>query len=54
MMPGFKNFQPIEKGQLLGHDARGEVRAPKNGCILMPLYQQQGDEGFFIIKVIEH
>ena len=53
MHPGFKNFQPIESGQLLAHDRHGEIRAKHDGRILMPLYQKQGEDGFFVIKNIE-
>ena len=53
MMPGYKNFQSIEKGELLAKDKNGEIRALESGLILMPLYQKQGDDGFFLIKTIE-
>lgn len=45
---GFNNFDRIEQGQTLASDARGPVRAPKSGQILMPLYQKLGEDGFFI------
>ncbi|MDX1685064.1 MAG: succinylglutamate desuccinylase/aspartoacylase family protein [Saprospiraceae bacterium] len=50
MLPGFRNFQKIKKGQLLAHDINGPIYAPKSGYMLMPLYQSQGEDGFFIIK----
>jgi len=53
MHPGFKNFQPVEEGQLLAHDRHGEIRAKHDGRILMPLYQKQGEDGFFVIRNIE-
>lgn len=49
----YTNFEPIEKGELLAYDSKGEVRAPQSGYILMPLYQKQGSDGFFIIEHIE-
>ncbi len=49
MLPGFINFQPIKKGQLVAHDRKGPIYAPLDGYILMPLYQRQGGEGFFIV-----
>lgn len=52
MMPGFRNFQKIEKGQLLGRNKFGEIRSPESGLILMPLYQKQGEDGFFIVREI--
>ncbi len=50
MVPGYKNFQPVKKGQLLAYDKKGPIYAPVDGLILMPLYQPQGEDGFFIIK----
>jgi len=50
MKPGYKNFQRIEEGEVLGQDVNGEVKAPYQGYIMMPLYQKQGDEGFFITQ----
>lgn len=50
MLPGFRNFQKIKKGDLLAHDVNGPVYAPYSGYMLMPLYQSQGEDGFFIIK----
>jgi len=52
MDAGFRNFQPIRKGQRLGSDARGAVNAPEGGLIFMPLYQKQGDDGFFIVRPV--
>ena len=46
MQPGFTNFQPVKRGQLLAHDRHGPIRAAESGQILMPLYQGQGADGF--------
>lgn len=50
MLPGFQNFQPITKQTLIAHDHQGDIYAPSDGYLLMPLYQSLGDEGFFIIQ----
>ncbi len=50
MLPGFRNFQQIEKGQPLAKDVHCTILSPTDGMILMPLYQTQGEDGFFIIK----
>ncbi|MCB9082487.1 MAG: succinylglutamate desuccinylase/aspartoacylase family protein [Lewinellaceae bacterium] len=50
MLPGFHNFQPIYAGQVLAQDKRGWVVAPEDGLLLMPLYQKQGSEGFFLVR----
>jgi predicted deacylase len=48
MRPGFTNFDPIKKDQVLAENKVGPVRASRSGVILMPLYQKLGDDGFFI------
>lgn len=53
MRPGYRNFQPIENGELLADDVNGPIAAPCGGYILMPLYQEQGEEGFFIVQEYE-
>ncbi|HKK93759.1 MAG TPA: succinylglutamate desuccinylase/aspartoacylase family protein [Longimicrobiales bacterium] len=50
MAPGWQNFQPVRKGETLAEDADGPVRAPERGRMLMPLYQEQGEDGFFIVR----
>lgn len=49
---GFENFQLVRKGDLLANDKRGEVKAIETGLILMPLYQTQGEDGFFLGREI--
>lgn len=48
MEPGIYNFDPVTEGQLLGENRRGPILARESGMVLMPLYQKQGDDGFFI------
>ena len=50
MGPGWENFHPVAKGQVVAADVRGPVPAPYQGRMLMPLYQKQGEDGFFIIR----
>lgn len=52
MEPGFHSFQPIAKDELLAKNKFGEVRAKEKGRVFMPLYQDQGDDGFFIVRRI--
>ena len=49
MIPGFTNFQKIQKDTLLAHDKNGPIRAACDGLILMPHYQKKGNDGFFMI-----
>ena len=50
MEPGFINFQHIEKGTVLAQENGQPVKAPVSGNIFMPLYQNQGADGFFIVE----
>ncbi|MEM6719318.1 MAG: succinylglutamate desuccinylase/aspartoacylase family protein [Bacteroidota bacterium] len=52
MQPGFKNFDPIEKHQHIATCNEELIKASVSGKIFMPLYQAQGDDGFFIITRI--
>jgi succinylglutamate desuccinylase len=48
MVPGYVSFQPVTKGELLGQQQGGPVRATEDGLVLLPLYQGQGEDGFFL------
>ncbi|MGB5553342.1 MAG: succinylglutamate desuccinylase/aspartoacylase family protein [Flavobacteriaceae bacterium] len=50
MNQGFQNFQEIEKGTLLAVLNDQTIKAEKNTILFMPLYQEQGEEGFFLIR----
>ncbi len=52
MRPGYQNFQPVAKNEILAEDRNGLIFSPEDGMILMPLYQKQGSDGFFLIKKI--
>lgn len=52
MMPDYKNFQAVKKGELLAHNRHGPIYAQADGRLLMPLYQPQGDDGFFLIRTV--
>lgn len=47
MEPGYANIQRTPSGALLARDAAGEIRAPFDGLVLLPLYQPLGADGFF-------
>jgi succinylglutamate desuccinylase len=47
MEPGFRNLDHARAEQLLARDRNGEIRAPHDGLVMLPLYQPQGDDGFF-------
>jgi len=52
MEPGYGNFHPVAKGQLLARDEHGLVLAPESGRLLLPLYQGKGSDGFFIAREV--
>jgi len=52
MRPGFRNFQQVKRGDMLAEDHRGGIAAPQSGLLLMPLYQAEGEDGFFIGRPI--
>lgn len=53
MKPGYANFQRVEKGKVLAKDKSGPIQMPEDGRIFMPLYQRQGNDGFFQIRTIK-
>jgi succinylglutamate desuccinylase len=50
MNPGYKNFQKIAKGEELARDKKGPIYASKEAMIFMPLYQNSGNDGFFLVE----
>jgi succinylglutamate desuccinylase len=50
MRPGYRNFEPVGKGEVVATDRRGPVRTREAGRILMPLYQAKGNDGFFLVR----
>lgn len=54
MKPGYRNFQPISRGEVLASNHRGEIRNTAPGNIFMPLYQSQGNDGYFRIRKVAY
>lgn len=52
MLNGFKSFQNIKKGTKLAMSNNKEILSKHNATLFMPLYQDIGDDGFFIIRKI--
>ena len=50
MEPGLRSFVPVGKGQVVARDGSGPVRAPEKGLMLMPRYQGQGEDGYFLAR----
>ncbi len=52
MRPGYKNFQWLEKGLVIADDKNGPIVIEEDCFLLMPLYQKQGNDGFFLIREV--
>ncbi|EAR02839.1 succinylglutamate desuccinylase/aspartoacylase family protein [Maribacter sp. HTCC2170] len=52
MMEGFKSFEEVVEGTPLAMERDEFIKAEKDTIIFMPLYQEQGEEGFFLIRKI--
>lgn len=50
MRPGLSGFQSVRAGEPIADCDGKPVAAPESGLLLMPLYQDQGDDGFFVIR----
>lgn len=53
MIPGYKNFQRIQTGDLLATSDGASVSSHWDGRIFMPLYHTQSSDGFFVLKEID-
>ncbi len=47
MEPGFRNIHRARAGQRLARDRGGDILAPGDGLVILPLYQGLGSDGFF-------
>lgn len=52
MKPGFKNFEKIKTGQVLATQNGKEIISKWDANIFMPLYQSQGNDGFFVVEEV--
>ena len=52
MQPSFKNFEKIKKGELLAFDGNKEIKSDWDARVFMPLYQSQGNDGFFVVQEV--
>ena len=53
MVPGYQNFQKVKKGETLAYDHNGPIIVEIDARVLMPHYQQQGNDGFFLVKEVK-
>lgn len=52
LKPGYKNFQLLEAGEILGYEGKQILITETDTQLFMPLYQGQGDDGYFLIRPI--
>ena len=52
MQLGYKSFEDVKRGNVLALYNNEELKSRYSGKIFMPLYQEKGKEGFFIIRRI--
>jgi hypothetical protein len=52
MEPGFTNFGTVRRGALLARDGDREIRASENALVMLPRYQGEGDDGFFLARPV--
>ncbi len=52
MDPGYENFQPVTVAEKLGGDHQGPITSPLSGLMLMPLYPEQGADGYFVVQPV--
>lgn len=52
MAKGFNSFDDLDQGTELAHHNGKKISTDVDTIIFMPLYQEQGEEGFFLIRKI--
>src|SRR5262249_36243774 len=55
MVPGWANFSAVRAGELLAHSGERlelEVRSPESATMIMPRYQGEGLDGFFLARQV--
>ena len=52
MNPGWQSFAPVRRGEVVARDRRGPIESPSSGLMLMPRYQPQGEDGYFIVRPV--
>ena len=50
MEHGYASFQPVKAGDLLARDRSGNLTAFEDARVLLPLYQAQGEDGYFLMR----
>lgn len=48
MDPGWESFERVKRGERLAADRSGVLKADRDGRMLLPRYQPQGNDGYFV------
>jgi succinylglutamate desuccinylase len=52
MLPGYASFQNLRSGEVIAEHGGAQIRAEDEAFLLMPLYQPQGTDGFFLMREV--
>ncbi|NNE43909.1 MAG: aspartoacylase [Gemmatimonadetes bacterium] len=52
MKPGYRNFQRVRRGEVVGQDRTGPITVSDNSLLFLPLYQGLGSDGFFLARSV--
>ena len=52
MEPGHQNFERVRAGQVIARTNAGPVEIPESGWLFLPLYQDLGDDAYFIVRPV--
>jgi succinylglutamate desuccinylase len=52
MRPGYRTFDPVQRDDHLANDRNGRILSPGNYRMVLPLYQGQGSDGFFLARPV--
>lgn len=52
MRSGYENFQSLSAGETIAESDGVPVKTGKEALIFMPLYQEQGEDGYFFVRKI--
>lgn len=52
MKPGFKSFETVEKNTEIATSNKTPIKLNKKETLFMPLYQEKGEDGYYLIQPI--
>ncbi len=52
MEPGWSSFDAVARGQIVATGRDGPIASPCDGLMLLPRYQGQGEDGFFVARPV--